>query len=204
MPDKIGTDLNYVLESDAKQIPGMTYITRYLNPEQQRQLLEIVDEQVWSRELQRRVQQYGYSYEHQDGSIFASEYLGVLPDWANNMARKLAKDFSTKIVADQLLVNEYQPGQGTKSHIDCIPCFGNTIFLLSLGSSCVMDFTNSQATESASILLLPGSLAILQQAARYRWLHGIAARKIDMYQGKEYTRTRRVSLTFREVLFPHK
>jgi len=203
MLNEVQSELEGFLESDVRRIPGMTYIDCYLNFEEQRQLLEIVDEQVWSRELQRRVQQYGYSYEHQDGSIVASNYLGVLPDWASSMAKRLASDFST-IVPDQLLVNEYQPGQGTKSHIDCIPCFGNTIFVLSFGSPCVMDFTDSQTVEQVSTLLLPGSLAILQGAARYRWLHGIAARKVDMYRGREFIRTRRVSLTFREVLFPHK
>ena len=107
-------------------------------------------------------------------------------------------------VPDQVIVNEYQPGQGIVSHTDCIPCFGNTISILSLGSECVMDFTHSQTQEKAQILLQTGSLLILKGAARYNWQHGIVACQQDNYKGQEFIRTRRVSMTFREVLFPYK
>lgn len=197
-------DLETILADEVQKIPGLTYIPNYLNIAEQNRLLKIVDQRVWSRELNRRMQQYGYTYYHQEGAIVSSSYIGDLPSWASCLAQQLARDFSTAIVPDQLLVNEYQPGQGCKSHIDCIPCFGETIFLLSLASSCVMEFTDSQTKKEIPILLLPGSLVILQKAARYLWRHGIADCKVDRYKGREFVRTRRVSLTFREVLFPHK
>jgi alkylated DNA repair dioxygenase AlkB len=67
-----------------------------------------------------------------------------------------------------------------------------------------MDFTHSQTKEKASLLLYPGSLVVMQGAARYDWEHGIAARKKDKYKDREIVRSRRVSMTFREVLFPYK
>ncbi|MGB7439632.1 MAG: alpha-ketoglutarate-dependent dioxygenase AlkB [Coleofasciculaceae cyanobacterium] len=208
LPNKTEVNLANILESEVEKISGIKYVADYISVNQQWQLLEIIDQQSWSKESNRNIQQYGYTYKHSDtGAFVASEYLGNLPDWAECLAKQLVDDFfltPTSLVLDQLLVNEYQPGQGCKSHIDCIPCFGNTIFVLSLGSQCVIDFTHSQTKEQVPILLLPGSLVVLQGAARYSWLHGIANSKIDKYQGREFVRSRRVSLTFREVLFPHK
>jgi alkylated DNA repair dioxygenase AlkB len=107
-------------------------------------------------------------------------------------------------VPDQVTVNEYEPGQGLTSHVDCVSCFGNTIITLSLGSSYVMEFTHSQTKEKTEILLLPGSLLVLQREARYAWQHSVSPRKIDKYKGQEFVRARRVALTFREALFPYK
>jgi hypothetical protein len=36
--------------------------------------------------------------------------------------------------------------------------------------------------------------------ARYDWLHGIAGRKTDIFEGRSIPRGRRVSLTFRNVI----
>jgi hypothetical protein len=40
----------------------------------------------------------------------------------------------------------------------------------------------------------------LKDEARNEWLHGIAPRKSDMWEGQKYERQRRVSLTFRKVI----
>lgn len=41
---------------------------------------------------------------------------------------------------DQLIVNEYEPGQGINPHIDNIKLFKSDIASLSLGSDCIMIF----------------------------------------------------------------
>jgi alkylated DNA repair dioxygenase AlkB len=200
------TELNLGISttSDAIGIPGLTYLKNYLNVDYQKQLINIIDQQNWSKVLNRRVQHYGYKYDYKKGSLASSSYLGALPDWAQSLANQLYQDGLTAKVPDQVIVNEYQPGQGIRSHIDCFPCFGNTIISLSLSSPCVMDFTHSLTQEKVSILLEPGGVLVMQGAARYDWQHGIAARKKDTYKGTKFLRTRRVSVTFREVLFPYK
>ena len=103
--------------------------------------------------------------------------------------------------ADQVIVNEYEPGQGISSHIDCEPCFKDTIVSLSLGSGCVMNFTNKfNRKHIIPIWLAPRSIVVLRDEARYEWLHGIAARKWDVWGNQRYERARRVSLTFRKVI----
>lgn len=44
------------------------------------------------------------------------------------------------IVFDQLIINEYTPGQGINPHIDNPTLFSSPIVSLSLGSDCVMEF----------------------------------------------------------------
>jgi alkylated DNA repair dioxygenase AlkB len=203
------TELNLgtVLELQPKAISGLTYIPNYINSLEHNQLLNEVDQQTWSIEsveLTRRLQQHGYRYDYKNGILVSSSYVGPLPDWAQSLAKRLYRDGLMARVPDQLTVNEYEPGQGLTGHVDCVTCFGDTLATFSLGSSYVMEFTHTQTQETREILLSPGSVLVLQGEARYVWQHSVAHRKIDKYQGKEFIRTRRVALTFREALFPHK
>ncbi|MCA1994934.1 MAG: alpha-ketoglutarate-dependent dioxygenase AlkB [Coleofasciculus sp. S288] len=202
-----GLDLETFREADYTEIPGLTYIPDYINADEQKQLIDSIDQEEWSidsAESQRRIQQHGYRLNYKNGVLVASTYIGSLPDWADSIGRKLASDRLMATVPDQVTINEYLPGQGVMSHVDCVTCFGNTIITLTLGSSCVMDFTQAQVQEKASILLMPGSILVIKGAARYRWQHGIAAREVDRYEGREIVRTRRVAVTFREASFPYK
>jgi alkylated DNA repair dioxygenase AlkB len=76
-------------------------------------------------------------------------------------------------IPDQVIINEYQLGQGISAHIDCVPCFADTIASLSLGSPCVMDFAHSKTGEKSSLLLEPYSLLVLSGDARYVWQHAM-------------------------------
>jgi alkylated DNA repair protein alkB family protein 8 len=60
----------------------------------------------------------------------------------------------------------------------------------------------SDDTDRYPLWLPPRSLLILQSESRYKWQHGIASRKFDMVEGERLRRERRLSLTFRKVLFP--
>ena len=101
-------------------------------------------------------------------------------------------------LSDQVIINEYNPGQGISPHIDCIPCFGGVICSLSLLSPCIMDFKKGK--DKHQILLKPRSLLIMKDEARYEWKHSIASRKSDNINGTKTPRKRRVSMTFRTVI----
>ena len=100
----------------------------------------------------------------------------------------------------QLIINEYQPGQGIANHVDCEPCFGETIISVSLGCNCVMDFINLKTKEKIEVMLEPRSLVIISGEARHNWTHGIATRKTDSFNGIKYERQLRISMTFRNVI----
>jgi len=184
-----------------KQIKGLQYIPDYISEEQEIWLLNRVGEQNWISDLKRRVQHYGFKYDYRARKVDYDMRIGELPEWLKRLSQKLHKDNHMHDIADQVIVNEYQPGQGISSHIDCEPCFEDTIISLSLGSSCVMNFTNkSDKTQKIRIWLAPRSLVILSSESRYEWLHGISGRVKDIWYGKKYMRSRRVSLTFRKVI----
>ncbi len=190
------------METIVAAIPGLAYIPAYVDPEEQQTLLSAIDAAPWLSDLRRRVQHYGYRYDYIRKALDDSLFLGPLPSWAAALAERLHADGHIAALPDQLSVNEYLPGQGIASHVDCVPCFGGTVLSLSLGSPCVMDLSHARERTVASLLLEPGSLLILREAARYAWRQGIAARKTDHYAGRTLTRRRRVSLTFRTVVIP--
>ena len=102
---------------------------------------------------------------------------------------------------DQIIVNEYLPGQGIAPHIDQPKAFGPVVAAVSLGAPVLMEFTRKMAGERQrhSVWLAADSLLVLTGEARYRWRHGIARRKSDPQDGLRIPRSRRVSLTFRSL-----
>lgn len=181
-------------------ISGLTYIPDFISAQEQDFLLSQIDHQPWLADLKRRVQHYGYKYDYKARTVGNDAYLGPVPDWLSSLSKKLHDNGIFPSVPDQVIVNEYLPGQGISAHIDCVPCFADTIASLSLGSPCVMEFSNPKADEKKSIVLEERSLIVLSGPARYEWQHAIPARKSDIIDGIKTERIRRVSLTFRNVI----
>jgi alkylated DNA repair dioxygenase AlkB len=186
--------------SDTSMISGLTYIPNYLSQEEVKEFLNNIRSSEWLTDLKRRVQHYGYKYDYRSRSIDSSMFLGELPHWAKKLAVKLHNDGFSEFISDQLIVNEYLPGQGISNHIDCEPCFGETIMSISLGSYCVMDFINKTTQKSVPVFLECGSLVVLKGDARYKWTHGIAPRKADIFNGIKTIRGIRTSMTFRKTI----
>jgi alkylated DNA repair dioxygenase AlkB len=180
----------------APVIDGMTYDPDFLNLTEQISVLREVDDQPWRNDLKRRVQHYGYRYDYKARQVDRAMYLGPLPPFALPVAGKLVARMYFPQLPDQLIVNEYLPGQGITAHVDCEPCFAGTIAMVSLGWAYEMEFIHSQTKEVRPILLAPGSVLVISGEARYHWFHQIKARKRD----HGIRRERRVSLTFRNVL----
>jgi alkylated DNA repair dioxygenase AlkB len=185
-------------ETDA--IPGLRYVPEYISGGEQSELLATIDAQPWRDDLKRRVQHYGYRYDYARRNVDRTLYLGELPSWLQRLVERLRTQGLMPEGADQVIVNEYQPGQGIAPHVDSVTSFHAPIASLSLGSACVMDFSHPAAEQRVPILLQPCSLVLLDGAARHEWRHGIAARRSDEYGAIRLERGRRVSLTFRRVI----
>lgn len=181
------------------EIGGLRYVSSYINESEERALLRAVDAESWRHDLKRRVQHYGYHYDYSSKNLGEDSYLGNMPDWLLERCEILQQQGNFLQIPDQVIANEYMPGQGISSHIDKVELFGEYVGIMSLGSVCVMDFSHASSGEKHSIMLEPRSLLMLSGAARYEWKHSIPARKTDSYHGQKYTRARRVSLTFRNV-----
>ncbi len=184
-------------------INGLRHVQNYITEDQHDWLLNQIDnvhQHQWLDDLKRRVQHYGFKYDYRARKVNLDMRIGELPKWLEELSCKLHEDRHIPEIADQVIINEYLPGQGISSHIDCEPCFEGTIASLSLGSGCVMNFTHkSDRSRKIPVWLEPRSLIVLTGEARYDWLHGIPARKSDKWKG-HHKRKRRVSLTFRKVI----
>jgi alkylated DNA repair dioxygenase AlkB len=155
---------------------------------------------AWGDELRRRVKHFGFRYNYKSRAISMSDKIDDIPRWARGCADRLIENGHFESAPDQLIVNEYEPGQGISSHIDRASCFGPVVASLSLLSDVVMDFESADGAK-VSALLPSRSMLVLSGPARYAWKHGIAARKRDSISGIDLRRQRRLSLTYRTVLF---
>lgn len=186
--------------NQSEVIAGLSYLPNYITPEEERELINTIDNQPWLTDLKRCTQHYGYKYDYTARKIDSSLKIGEIPNWLDKYCDHLSKKGMFKEKPDQVIINEYVLGQGISAHVDCIPCFAEEIASISLGSSCVMEFTNPLTKEKVSKLLEPRSLLIFKGDARYKWLHSIPPRKSDVWDGAKIARCRRISLTFRKVI----
>jgi len=191
---------NDAASASIPEIDGLTYIPDFIDYTIESALIKTIDAQPWITELKRRVQHYGWRYDYKARSVTSDLRIGALPDWLQSYAARLKQAGLFSETPNQVIINEYEPGQGISAHIDCVPCFSETIASLSLGSPCMMDFTHSATGDKSSLLLEPRSLLVLTGDARYVWQHAITGRKTDRHNGQIIQRTRRISLTFRKVI----
>ena len=180
---------------------GLTYLENYISKDEACRLVQEVDASPWRNDLKRRVQHYGYRYDYKSRQARRGDYLGPLPELFQQLAERLTAEGHFQSAPDQGIVNEYQPGQGISAHIDCQPCFGETIASLSLLSACVMRFASQTPSQQMALHLQPASLLVLKDEARHMWTHAIPSRKTDIFDGQRYIRSRRISLTFRTMKF---
>lgn len=180
--------------------PGARLEEHFISAERGEALLEAIDAEPWLGDLARRVQHYGWRYDYRARKVTSSMALGALPDWSEPECLRISALAGFDRPPDQIIVNEYLPGQGISAHVDCVPCFGPAIASLSLGSPVGMIFRHRHTGQNCHVVLPPLSLLVLTDDARHTWTHEIPARKTDMIAGCKVSRGRRVSLTFRTVL----
>ncbi|MDJ0842461.1 MAG: alpha-ketoglutarate-dependent dioxygenase AlkB, partial [Acidobacteriota bacterium] len=111
---------------------GLVYKPGFLSLREQKMLLHQVDALPRLSDLKRRVQHYGYKYDYKARAIDHRMRIGDLPPWAQALGERLIDEAGLPALPDQLIINEYQPGQGISAHTDCVPCFDSHIESLSL------------------------------------------------------------------------
>jgi len=168
--------------------PGARFIPHFVTETDAARLLAAIDGNSWQSDLKRRVQHYGWRYDYRARAIDLSMRLGPLPDWLLPLTASVGRAAGFVREPDQVIVNEYLPGQGISPHIDCEPCFGPVIASLSLGGRAEMVFRHGGSGTVTNHILQTHSLLVLSGAARHDWIEGVRR-----------PRTRRVSLTFRTV-----
>ena len=197
-----GTDKRTSVNDTEKigRIKDLSIVEDFISEVEEKELREFIDKEEWLNDLSRRVQHYGYKYDYRFRRIDLSMKIGDLPIWIEPITERLVEKNYFKTKPDQLIVNEYEIGQGISPHIDCEPCFDDTIVSISLNSTAIMNFNHAITNEKIEIFLPRRSAVILKGESRYNWKHSIPGRKTDKLNNQIMKRGRRISLTFRRVI----
>ncbi|KAK7268678.1 hypothetical protein RIF29_21384 [Crotalaria pallida] len=186
---------------EIREVKGLWVSRSFLSPHQQSTLCSAIRSENWFTEPSNN----------------QAMRFGDLPPWAIRLTHSirdsvlLASDdddrlplpldlLSRQPLFDQMIVNMYQPGEGICAHVDLLR-FEDGIAIVSLESSCVMNFTSvDNELVSVPVLLNPGSLVVMSGEARYRWKHEINRRPgFQTWQGHELDQMRRTSVTLRKL-----
>lgn len=170
-------------------VPGLTLLENFLTEEDEKNLISLIDSKPWITILRRRTQQYGRNYD------YGAKILGPAPIIPQELEKLGSKIPGFDRAPEQIIVNEYQPGQGISAHTDHYRHFGPVIASVSLGSEVPMIFRKSG--KEVTIQLPRRSVVILTGDARHSWTHEIPARRRD--NGIE--RGRRISVTYRTIIY---
>lgn len=174
---------------------GFTLLPDFISAEQETALLAELDAQPWLVDYQRRLQYFGYRNELEKPYDLVS-FPVPFPSLVKKLAEEIYDKKLVEFLPDQVIINEYLPGEGIRPHKDR-DYFENQICGINLGSGCVMQFT--RGAEVISFEVPRRSLYIMQDEARKKWKHAIPARKKDIIEGTVKMRERRVSVTYRKV-----
>lgn len=140
--------------------------------------LSDVDFKHISSNTGRKVAHYGYKYDYLKKVLTKCE---PIPDYLN-FNDEISQYLGYDINFDQLIINEYKPGQGISPHIDDVNLFGPVIACISLGCKGVIKCNGNH-------MVKPCSIYILQDDYRYKHKHSYK---------NSYDKTR-YSLTYRCV-----
>lgn len=165
-------------------LPGLIIHNNYITEEVEQELLDNINVGEWGRSLKRRVQQFGPIYNYTNRKLVKAEM--EIPSWLSDRCfLKMMVYFEDE--PNQVIVNEYESGQGISKHIDA-DVFGPTIASLSLMSDTDMVLGQYRGEEK-TIKIERRSLLVLSGEARFNWYHYIP--KVT---------EKRVSITFRTTV----
>ncbi len=163
----------------------------------EQQLLDEIDSQTWLVDYLRRLQYYGYRNELEKPYNLVP-FPVEMPPFMRRLSEELVENGIILLQPDQVIINEYVPGEGIKPHKDRA-YYENQICGVNLGSGCIMRFIKGQYEEVINIEIPRRSAYVMQDDARKKWKHAIPPRKKDNIEGNVKHRDRRVSITYRKV-----
>ena len=178
-------------------VPGLFLYPNFIEEAVEEQLLNEIDSQIWIVDYLRRLQYYGYRNEL-DKPYDLIKFPVSMPPLIEQLSQAIVKQGIVLTQPDQVIINEYVPGEGIKPHKDRA-YYENQICGVNLGSSCIMRFIRGANLEVIDVEIPRRSLYVMQNDARKKWKHGIPPRKKDVVDGHIQHRERRVSITYRKV-----
>lgn len=179
---------------------GIFYLPGYVSRELEEEVIEIahtMPAKQWVTLRGRRLQCFG-GKPTEDVASFKPQ---VLPPWVKQLCQSLtlAGVFGMEETPDQVLLNEYQPGQGIMAHTDG-PFFRPRVAILSLGGPAIFRFKRRLATGEieggkedeqqrpvGTVVLQPRSLIVFEGDAYHEHMHEILAVEEEVVGGEDGT-----------------
>jgi alkylated DNA repair dioxygenase AlkB len=178
-------------------VPGLFLYHDFIDEAREKELLSEIDNQTWIVDYLRRLQYYGYRNELEKPYDLIPFPI-AMPPGIYQLSQEIVEQKILIHQPDQVIINEYVPGEGIKPHKDRA-YYENQICGVNLGSGCIMRFIKGMNDEIIDIEIPRRSLYVMQDDARKKWKHAIPPRKKDNIKGMVKHRERRVSITYRKV-----
>lgn len=178
-------------------VPGLFLYPDFIDEAREQELLNEIDNQTWIVDYLRRLQYYGYRNELEKPYDLILFPIAMPPE-IYHLSQEIVEQKILMLQPDQVIINEYVPGEGIKPHKDRA-YYENQICGVNLGSGCIMRFIKGMNDEVIDIEIPRRSLYVMQDDARKKWKHAIPPRKKDNIEGMVKHRERRVSITYRKV-----
>ena len=175
--------------------PGLILHRDFITSSMEDELVREIDAQKWVVDYDRRLQYYGYRNELEKPYDLV-EFPVPMPPLIKQLSEEIVDRNILVTQPDQVIINEYLPGQGIRPHKDR-NYFENQICGINLGSGCILRFIKGK--DVVDIEVPRRSLYVMQDEVRYKWKHGIPPRKKDIIEGTVQHRERRWSITYRKV-----
>ena len=180
-------------------VPGLQLYHDFISKSMEEELIREIDSQTWVIDYNRRLQYYGYRNEL-EAPYGLIPFPVSMPPLIYKLSQYIVAQKIVSIQPDQVIINEYAPGEGLRPHKDR-NYFENQICGVNLGSGCIMRYIKIGGGHEVVDMEAPRrSVYVMQDDARYRWNHSIPARKKDVVDGAVKHRERRLSITYRKVI----
>jgi alkylated DNA repair dioxygenase AlkB len=180
-------------------VPGLRLYRNFISASLEEELIKEIDAQPWVVDYDRRLQYYGYRNELEVPYDLVA-FPVPIPPGIYRLSEEIVSQGILLEQPDQVIINEYDPGQGIRPHKDR-NYFDNQICGVNLGSGCVMQFLGNG--EKIDVEIPRRSIYVMQGEARTKYKHAIPPRKKDKLDGDVKHRERRISITYRKVK-PHR
>lgn len=179
-------------------VPGLLLYHDFISEEMEAELIREIDSQIWVVDYNRRLQYYGYRNEL-EAPYDLVQIPVPMPPHIHKLSQNLVEQKIITMQPDQVIINEYAPGEGLRPHKDR-NYFENQICGVNLGSGCIMRFIKITGGDVVDVPTPRRSVYVMQDDARYKWNHSIPSRKKDTIDGLVQHRERRLSITYRKVI----
>ncbi|CAO3567251.1 unnamed protein product [Mortierella alpina] len=198
--------MRFSTTSDFTGLEGLEVVHDFVTEEEESLLMQELDARDWAGkgiepnpEMKRRHQHYGGVFSYRLRRVVGD--MQRLPTMFDFLTQRLLERKIYLASPNSIIVNEYETGQGIMPHVDAPKLFGSTITAVSLLSACVMTFQHVKEPHRIHRVLLPRrSLVVMNGASRYEYKHGISKDLVEYVDGLEIVRSRRVSITYRDML----